>query len=259
MRQNNRGKYSFIVFLFTALSACSGSDKPATKEIPQVPTEAPNINPAQSFAGPLSKAGQSSVSRFIKNGIYSATQNSATLSENIALPSSPTADASAGYSTTNTQELGVDEADLIEYDGDYLYLAAYPQWIDGDVYQGHVRVMQRNEDFSLGEVARLDLTNQEGNINGIYLADQRLAVVSTNSQIYSLDSLSVAPWFESTSRVALDIYNTSVAAQSVATLRAEFDGNLLSSRRIDNQLYLVISYVPTVDNLAPGAETDAEL
>jgi hypothetical protein len=148
---------------------------------------------------------------------------------------------------------------LIEYDGDYLYLATYPQWIDGDVYQGHVRVLQRNEDFSLSEVARMDLDNEEGNINGIYLAEKRLAVVSTNSQVYSLDSLSVAPWFENDSRVALDIYNTSVAAQSVATLRAEFDGNLLSSRRIDNQLYLVISYVPTVDNLAPDAETDAEL
>ncbi|MFT4939112.1 MAG: putative secreted protein with C-terminal beta-propeller domain [Paraglaciecola sp.] len=259
MRQDNVSKSTFIILLIAALGACSGGDSPDTSKVSERPTQAPQINPAQSFAGPLTKAGQSSVSRFIKNGIYSATQNGTEITGNVALPSSPLADFGADFSTTNTQEAGVDEADRIEYDGDYLYLAAYPQWIDGDTYQAHVRVMQRNEDFSLNEVKRMDLVNQEGNINGIYHAEKRLAVVSTNSQVYSLDNLSIAPWFETENRVALDIYDTSIVVESEATLQAEFDGNLLSSRRIDNQLYLVISYVPTVDNLTPGATSDAEL
>jgi uncharacterized secreted protein with C-terminal beta-propeller domain len=259
MWQSNMGKFSCIILLMTALGACSGSDSPEVPEIPERPTEAPQVNPAQSFAGSLTKAGESSVSRFIKNGIYSATQNSSGTVENAVPVPTPVTDQSADFSTTNTQEVGVDEADRIEYDGDYLYLAAYPQWIDGDTYQAHVRVMQRNADFSLSEVQRLDLVNEEGNINGIYHVEERLAVVSTNSQVSSIDSLSIAPWFETENRVALDIYDTGDTTASEATLQAEFDGSLLSSRRIDNQLYLVISYVPTVDNLIPGATSDADL
>ncbi|MFT5675279.1 MAG: putative secreted protein with C-terminal beta-propeller domain [Paraglaciecola sp.] len=259
MRQSKIAGFSLIILLTAALGACSGSDSSDVPDTIERPTEAPQINPAQSFAGPLTKAGQSSVSRFIKNGIFSATQNSIASTGDPIPATSPVADSSTGFSTTNTQEAGIDEADRIEYDGDYLYLAAYPQWIDGDTYQAHVRVMQRNEDFSLREVKRMDLANQEGNISGIYHAEQRLAVVSTNSQNYSIDNLSITPWFETENRVALDIYDTGIAAQSEATLQAEFDGNLLSSRRIDNQLYLVISYVPSVDNLIPGATSDAEL
>jgi uncharacterized secreted protein with C-terminal beta-propeller domain len=259
MQQNILRKSTLILLTMAALSACSGSDDASVIEIPEEPTEPPQINPAKSFAGPLAKTGQSSVSRFIKNGIYSATQNNARNLEDNATPAPSVTDTGANYSTTNTQEAGVDEADRMEYDGDYLYLAAYPQWIDGENYQGHVRVMQRNEDYSLTEIERLDLANQDGNINGIFHAEQRLAVISTNSQVYSISSLSIAPWFENDNRVALDIYDTSVAAQSEATLRAEFDGNILSSRRINNQLYLVMSYVPTVDNLSPEAASNAEL
>lgn len=245
-----------ISLCFTAIfSACSGSDGPETQGIDLRPKTVPEINQPQSISGPLVKAGKNSVSRYLKNGIYTATQTpDPALEVTTAVP----ARLSDGFSTTNTQEVGVDEADRMEYDGNYLYLAAYPEWIEGSSYQAHVRVLARQEDFSLNQVAELNLTDKNANINGIYLSQNRLAVVSTNSPVYSIDSRPIEPWAPTKSRLALDVYDTTIPANSQATLNIEFDGNLLSSRRIDDQLYLITTYVPTVDGLLPGASTDEE-
>lgn len=242
-----------ISFGFVALlAACSGSD---SKSIDLRPKAVPEINQPQTFSGPLSKAGKTSVSRYLKNGIYSATQNpNATLEVITPQPVSLSVD----FSTTNTQEVGIDEADRMEYDGNYLYLAAYPEWIEGSTYQSHVRVLERQLDYSLNEVARLNLTDENANINGIYLDQNRLAVVSANSQVYPINIMPIEPWWPTKSRLAVDVYDTTTPADSRATLNIEFDGSLLSSRRIDDQLYLVTSYVPTVEGLVPGATSDED-
>lgn len=255
MSHINPSKFRLMLSLSVGLmlSACSGSDEPEASLPEPKLTEVPEINQARTFTGPLVKAGQSSVRRFINNGIYSATQSAGQMIE-------PTAalDSDSEFSSTNTQEVGVDEADRMEYDGNYLYLAAYPQWIDGNPSQPHVRVMQRNDDFSLSEVTRLNVEDEKANITGIYHDQQRLAVVSSSSHGGDIMPL-IEPWFDVASTVVIDIYDTTLPAESEKTLSLEFDGSLLSSRRIDNQLYLVTSYVPTVDDLNPEASTDAEL
>ena len=80
----------------------------------------------------------------------------------------------SGFSGTTTQESGVDEADRIEYDGNYLYLAADPQWNDGVLISSQIRVLKRNADFSLQEVASQDLGEEATNVNGMYLRQRRL-------------------------------------------------------------------------------------
>ena len=184
-----------ILMLIFVLAACSdGTYSVIDEPIIERPTEPPQLNSAKSFDGPLVKAGQVSVSRFIKNGIYSSLLDYAgTFKEGVPVPSVSQDNASANFSTTNTQESGVDEADRIEYDGNILYLAAYPQWYAGDTYQAKVRVLERQNDFSLNSVAELPLLDKNSNIDGMYQHNDRLAVLSTNTQIYTIDALSFAP------------------------------------------------------------------
>ena len=251
---------AIIVMVVLLLTACSSdSETINTGPVIERPTEVPKINSATSFNGPLVMAGQQSVSRFIKNGIYSATFDYTTRVESAVLPLAASQDA--GFSSTNTQESGVDEADRIEYDGDILFLAAYPQWTGEKNTQAKVRILERQSDFLLSEVANLPVVNENSQIDGIYQQDDRLAVLSTNGQIYTLDILSSepTPWSPSEQRLGIDIYDTSVASSPSVLSHIQIDGTMLSSRRINDDLFVVTSYTLHVEGLNTAATTDAEL
>ncbi len=258
-----------ILMLVFVLAACS--DETVTVNVAPIierPTEPPLLNSATAFDGPLVKAGQPSVSRFIKNGIYSAAFDYANnIKEGVAEPTvsqdsaSASASASASFSTTNTQESGVDEADRIEYDGNILYLAAYQQWLNEGVSQSKVRVLERQNDFSLNSVAELPLLDENSNIGGMYFHGDRLAVLSTNTQFYAIDALSFAPepWSPNEQTLTLDIYDTSLPSNPSTVSNIKIDGAMVSSRRIGDALYLVTSYTAYVEGLNPEASTEEEL
>ena len=253
---------AIILMIVFVLAACSDKTQPTiTEQIIERPTEPPVLNSATTFDGPLVKAGKQSVSRFIKNGIYSAAFDYAnTFKEGVAEPTT-TQDGSTNFSTTNTQELGVDEADRIEYDGDILYLAAYAQWSEEKNYPPKVRVLERQNDFSLSSVAELPLLDENSNIEGMYQHNDKLAVLSTNTQIYAYETLSFAPspWLPNEQKLTLDIYDTSVPSNPSTVSNIKIDGAMVSSRRIDDDLYIVTSYTAYFEGLNPNAATEEEL
>lgn len=246
---------AYLMVLLSSLYGCGGdtggvviTDPPP----PPRPTEAPLINPATPFDGPLARAGSEEVSRFVRNGIYSATLNGVQPEATDGSPVPVNSPAiSRGFSTTNTQEQGVDEADRVEYDGNLMFLATYPQWFDEE-QRAEVRVLQRNEDFSLKEITTLDVSTDRVNIDGLYLADSRLAVVASNFPYYPLADIAIAPWVEPEVKVLLKVFDASDAQTIELEMDIQIEGWLMSSRRIDNNLFLVTSYVPHVEGLEPG-------
>lgn len=265
-KRNNIGDLlclAIILMLVFVLAACSDKTQPViTEQVIERPTEPPLLNSATSFDGPLVKAGKQSVSRFIKNGIYSAAFDYAnTYKEGVAEPTEAQDSASSDFSTTNTQESGVDEADRIEYDGDILYLAAYAEWTEKENYQSRVRVLERQNDFSLNSVAELPLSDENSNIEGMYQHNDKLAVLSTNTQIYTYETLSFAPspWLPNEQKLSLDIYDTSVPSNPSVVSNIKIDGAMVSSRRIDDDVYIVTSYTAYIEGLNPNAVTEEEL
>ena len=265
-QKNNIGdllSLAIILMIVYVLAACSdNSPQVIVEPIIERPTEAPQLNSAISFDGPLVKAGQQSVSRFIKNGIYSAAFDYAqNYKEAVPVTAVSQDNASADFSSTNTQESGVDEADRIEYDGNILYLAAYPQWTEAETYQSKVRVLERQNDFSLNSVAELPLLDENSNIEGMYQHNDRLAVLSTNTQIYTIDALSFAPtpWSPTEQKLSLDIYDTSLPSNPSTVSNIKIDGVMVSSRRINDELYIVTSYTAYIEGLNPNASTAQEL
>jgi uncharacterized secreted protein with C-terminal beta-propeller domain len=256
---------AIIPLTIFVLTACSDStDQVIVETINERPTEPPQLNSATSFDGPLVKAGQVLVSRFIKNGIYSAAfdyDNSNKDGFPVAAASEDSASSNAGFSSTNTQESGVDEADRIEYDGNILYLAAHQQWLQEGVSQSKVRVLERQNDFSLNSVAELPLLDENSDIGSMYQHDDRLAVLSTNAQIYANDAISIStePWSPNEQKLILDIYDTSLPSSPSTVSNIKIDGAMVSSRRIGDALYLVTSYTAYVEGLNPEASTEEEL
>ena len=251
-----------ILMLVFVLAACSDNAQDIVEPIIEIPAEPPQLNSATSFDGPLVKAGQLPVSRFIKNGIYSALfEHANTYKEGVVEAVVSQDSITTNFSSTNTQESGVDEADRIEYDGNILYLAAYPQWFDGSTNQSKVRVLERQNDFSLNEVAELPLRDENSNIHGLYQHNDRLAVLSINTQIYTIDALSLSPtpWSPNEQRLTLDIYDTSLPSNPSTVTNIQIEGAMVSSRRIDDNLYIVTSFTAYIEGLNPNASTDEEL
>ncbi|WP_158966389.1 beta-propeller domain-containing protein [Paraglaciecola sp. L3A3] len=250
------------LIILTLFVACSSEDIHTSNTEQQRPTSPPELNSATTFNGPLVKAGARSVSQFIKNGIYSATYDYSyyqRLETNVP-PAEPTNDlASEGFSTTNIQEVGVDEADRIKYDGSVLYLSAYAEWKNEQQIPAHIRVLERQNDSSFAEAATIDIDNDFPNVEGIYQHNNSLAVLRNSREMYTLHSFAPEPWLPIQNKLSLDLYDTSIPASPVANNHIEIDGTMLSSRRIGNNLYIVSGYTATVAGLNPTATTDKEL
>lgn len=186
-------------------------------------------------------------------------------------------------SNTNVQEIGVDEADLVETDGRYLYIAnAGARYGFGVIPIGRgtsaptlaaaedpsvgappdstaafVRVMSLNNDTPTAQqVARIDLPNTASNIQGIYLrdsgsddtADQLLVIAGGTIKKGTVTSFGTLVF-------AYDV-NNPAAPQLDWTLAV--GSNHATSRLKDGKLYLVensyISAIPVPMPPIGGAE-----
>ncbi len=163
-------------------------------------------------------------------------------------------------SGTTVQEQGVDEADLLKTDGDFLYsLQSSPFGVTG---QPTARV-QAHRRLGDGSVQKAGLTvlpfDKDANIvpQGLYLASgaQRVAVLGQSQLLYRLDlcdgrggcdivSLLPEPPQRVRETVALDLLSTTDPANPVLTDRLSIDGRLIGSRLIGNLLYLVTQHSP---------------
>jgi uncharacterized secreted protein with C-terminal beta-propeller domain len=141
-----------------------------------------------------------------------------------------TVGTAASFSETNTQEEGVDEADLVETDGSFIYQVTGTQLSIVDA---------RNAD-QLSLASQTDLSDL-GNIQGAYLYEDQLTVIS-----------SIFPWqywygglsfgFPTTfpspkvNVTVLDVSNPKDVEIEETSL---LDGSLVSSRAIGDQVYVV--------------------
>lgn len=252
--------------LLGLLSACGGSDTVSIPEPqPEPPAPAPpKINSPQVIAGNLVQPGAAPFERYLKNGLYSRYAGNERADGDTPAPTlefGGTA-SSSGFSQTNTAEVGVDEADRIEYDGDILYVATQPVWSEEGVSSASVRVLQRNDDFSMTEINDIAIESENSNINGMYLYDNRLSVLSSGYPFMTLMDIASTTFFAPeggwNNSVEVNLFDTSEPAAATEVADISIDGWLVASRRIDSQLYLVTSYNPSVEMPFAYAENDEQ-
>lgn len=247
-------------FVLFNLSAC-GSDTPPTPELPEEP---PQVNQAKVFDGPLSQTSSQQAEQFIKNGIYAASINEVIVTdEAVSVPiASPAAnDVTSGdsFSQTNTVEQGVDESDRLKYDGDYMYVAETSTYYLTQPEQPKVRVLKRNQDFTLSPLTSISSSLEFERIDGIYLHDNKLAVLGTSVNYYYLAAdLTSSSSFPIDSKISVSIFDVANPEQSTESAALQIDGSVLATRRIDNNLYIISTYIPYIENLTPGANTDTD-
>jgi uncharacterized secreted protein with C-terminal beta-propeller domain len=181
--------------------------------------------------------------------------------------------SSRSYSETNVQVEGVDEADIVKTDGTYLYHLGMQK----------VRIIKANPGSDLSIVATIDFADANFSPQDLYLHGNRLIVIgnrwesgpvimdSTGSP--QVEKRMIAPniWpppYYRPPRVEVRIYDVTNKSNPSLERAVAIEGNIVSSRRIEDRLYLVANQsiywggpIPlraTEEELLPRIEDSAE-
>ena len=224
-----------ISLLLTAviiLISCDGVDAP------RLPIITDNNQPQK-----LKKAN-STAELEIKIKSSLKTQYGQIVESQYFLASAEDSQSAAVSSSTNIQENGIDEADRLKTDGNYLYFSK--------VNGAGINIIKANEK-STPLVSTLKINTLNNSIlSGLYLLNdpKQLIAIAGDGQ-YGASVWS--NWFEpsywqnrTTELFSIDVSDPLTPQQ---TDKLSVDGQLISSRRIDNTLYIATRYTPHIDGL----------
>lgn len=152
--------------------------------------------------------------------------------------------AATDFSQTNIQVRGVDEADIIKNDGKYIYM------IKGST----VRIVEAFPPNEMKEVSKLDYAEDGFWPQEMFLDANRLVVIGKEWSSYPEpipliepeEELSIAPLYpyyrgSKTKVIVLDISSKS---SPKVERKLKFDGDYHTSRRINDDVYLVLNNRP---------------
>lgn len=164
----------------------------------------------------------------------------------------PTATGTSGvtddYSSTNIQVAGVDEADMVKTDGQYIYTLSTTQ--NGGYYyydtssQNSNNVYILNADPQSAKIISKIVLDNDSSPSGLFLSQDgsKLVVLSNKYQSYIAPSrgVSIMPYFSDVS-TSINIFDISNKANPVLTRNFTVSGSYFNSRMIGNYVYAVTS------------------
>lgn len=122
------------------------------------------------------------------------------------------------YSTTNTQVGGVDEADVVKTDGEFIYIGSGMNILILKAYPAE-------------EVEILSRIALNGTLKGIFINEDKLAILEENSATYERGSV----------KTSIRVYDVADRTNPVSKRTVSVDGRYCSSRMIDNYVYTLAS------------------
>ncbi|WP_207561906.1 beta-propeller domain-containing protein [Sulfurimonas aquatica] len=153
---------------------------------------------------------------------------------NVATPS--TSDETAKDTTsTNLQESGVDEGDILKHDGVHIFS------VDNSNHKIIITSFTNIARQIYTPINSIDYTDKY--ITSMYLQNSRLVVVS-NANNYNYYSYSIAMPSQYSSSFNIDIYDISDINSISLTATHNVEGYYVDSRLIDNNFYLISSFSP---------------
>lgn len=163
------------------------------------------------------------------------------------------------YSTTNIQVKGVDEADIIKTDGEYIYMISNNTIIILKAYPAE-------------EAEILSRISSNGTLKGIFINEDKLAVFEDEYTYYTIFA-EPAPSFAveaeptipiyGTPKTSIKVYDVSDREQPILERDFAIDGNYFNSRMIGDYVYAIANqYTYTTETdvilprIYPGNQTE---
>lgn len=167
------------------------------------------------------------------------------------------APAVESFSATNLQEAGVDEADRLKTDGRYVYAVAHRPPLNEPVTVRIAEVGDNGAQLAVHGAVTLRSSANGLPYVGLYLTPSSLAVVASSQPVASQGS---NLWWSNTAwqsgKTVVALFDRSVPRQPTLRTSIEIDAHLIASRRIGDQLYLVMRTVPYLPELEFGFAND---
>ncbi|QJR14959.1 beta-propeller domain-containing protein [Usitatibacter palustris] len=197
-------------------------------------------------------ASNASLKAFLDAAMLNVSSNSTGADFSAAPPA-------ASFSSTNLQEAGVDEADVVKTDGNRIYTFTY----ESNIRKPELRIAQVANDGAqiaiAGTVPLMPSGSGASNVYnsminaGLYTLPQRLvSLTGPGPSGYYPDG----PWAISGAwtggATSIEIFDTSGSGLPASTWHAKVDGYMVSSRRIGERLYVVARYVPKIPGFVYG-------
>lgn len=131
-------------------------------------------------------------------------------------------------SDTNTQVDGVDEADFVETDGHYLYVAR----------NGELKIIGT-------DTTVVSTVSLSGSVVGQYLSGNRLTVITQSGYggccvLYAKPAGPFSPWGQWNPQTTVTVYDITDPTAPTAVTRRVFDGAYRDSRAVDGVVHLVL-------------------
>ncbi len=171
-------------------------------------------------------------------------------SPKLAAPTASTNGATADYSTTNIQVAGVDEADTVKTDGQYIYTLSTTQnsyYYLGANSQAINNVYIVKADPQNAKVVSKIVLDNDSSPVGLFLNpnNSRLVVLSNKylsyqSYIAPTNGIAIIPYYSDVS-TSVSIFDISNKADPILTRNFTVSGSYIDSRMIGNYLYTVTS------------------
>ena len=173
-------------------------------------------------------------------------------------------DWSNSYSTTNIQVAGVDEADIVKTDGEYIYVATNDNFQSAS--QNNVYIVKADPQDSR-VIAKIALGNNTY-VAGLFLSqdNSKLVVIGSQYQMYAYEEAAQAedimiyPYYSSVNTF-LNVYDVSEKASPVLARNLTLSGSYFNSRMIGNYVYAVVSqptYLVNNDVVLPQVYENAK-
>jgi hypothetical protein len=252
-----------LLALSGGLAACSGSDQPPPSIDTPIDTDYSALRQAESREGGLQYAKTDELFlRPLRNGlrlslvgipgVYPAGPDSAS-----------GASAAGAFSGTTAQVDGVDEADLVKYDGRYIYSLQPAPFVSGQTHPVLTIARTQPATAQIEVVSKFELNRDrdealQGWASQLYQVQseqgvtQYLAVIEQFPQVFPTESQSLVVQPNRTRVQLLAVRDPANVAQA---WQIELDGFLRASRKIGDTLYLVTSFRPAVSGLTLPADT----
>ena len=248
---------SFVLVAFLVfLTACSSDN--------EINTDYSMLTLAKVKQSPLAPIGDSAFSRYLKNGIRLRLDGVSVYDDVVEANVAADSAASGHFSTTNLHESGVDESDRLKYDGEYLYIVKdhyYP--IEEGKEEVAVSILQTDStNASADPVGTINRNSSELANIGLYLEQN-----SSGEYLVSLSSTRFYYWFDffvdvgfnwHSGKSLIELHDIQDKMNPQLDWQIEIEGNLEGSRKINNKLYLITRFVPSIDGLNFNPQTEEE-
>ncbi|MBN2087526.1 beta-propeller domain-containing protein [Candidatus Peregrinibacteria bacterium] len=141
------------------------------------------------------------------------------------------------YSSTNIQVAGVDEADIVKNDGEYVYM----------IKDDTVRIIKAFPPSVMSEVASITFGDNNFRPQEMFVADDKLTVIGQSNNYYSYYDYDIRPGIMppySSSQTKVYIYDIEDKGNPEQLRVVRFDGQYTTSRRINDDMYLIMNADP---------------